>query len=258
MFNKAQIQSSPLDLEYWVVLGDSIFEPRTQLTLIWQTPCERKRFQRIMNLLFGGWLRACQADYSQIPEHHFEDQNSPDSMVRLWIGDWFPPEDGPGSSLTAEQLAHFMFLWPVRGLGAEARNRDRPGWTCYLRATRLMVALALYQLLEKRPAPSLEALVPKYILEVPIDPYSGKPIHYRVSKGEDITEQFFDEERPSFEPKERIRRIPAGQGILWSVGLDGVNNGGVKHGVSLDISEWKTEGLDQIFVVPTWPTRASR
>jgi hypothetical protein len=255
MFNKAQIQSSPLDLEYWVVLGDSIFEPRTQLTLIWQTPCERKRFQRIMNLLFGGWLRACQADYSQIPEHHFEDQNSPDSMVRLWIGDWFPPEDGPGSSLTAEQLAHFMFLWPVRGLGAEARNRDRPEWTCWLRATRLIVALALYQLHEHKPAPSLEALIPKYLSDLPIDPYSGKPFRYRISKGEDITEQFFDDDRfmSSFEPKERIRHVPEGQGILWSVGLDGVDNGGVKHGVALDTSEWASQGLDLIFVAPEWP-----
>jgi hypothetical protein len=257
-FNKAEIQSSPLDLENWVVMGDSIFEPRTQLALIWQTPWERKRFERIMNLLFGGWLRASRADYTQIPEQHFEDSNSPDSAARSWIGDWFPPQDGPGSSLTAEQLAHFMFLWPVRGLGAEARNRDRPGWACWLRAVRLIVALALYQIDENKPALTLDALIPKYLSELPLDPYSGEPFHYRVSKGEDITEQVFDDQSFTFCFKERIRHIPVGQGILWSVGLDGVDNGGKKHGVSLLFSERRTEGLDQIFVVPTWPTPAAK
>jgi hypothetical protein len=257
LFHASKVDSDPFDLEMRVVLGDSIFKPESQLAVIWQVPWERKRMERIMNLLFAGWLRASNVHYSRILE---QDSQDSDSLPRSWLGEWFPPANGPGSALTPDDAAKFTWLWPVRGIGMHARHRDRHGWTCNLRATRLKLILALYQFEQKKPAPNLEALVPQYMSDVPIDPYSGGPFHYRVSKGENITEQFFDEGRFHFshEPKERIRHIPAGQGILWNVGLDGVDNGGAKHGVSLDTSEWISGGLDQIFIVPKWPKAGSR
>jgi hypothetical protein len=250
LFRQGKLDWNPFDLEMWVVGGGSIFKPETEWAMIANTPWERRHFERIMNLLFAGWLRACEADYSRILEQDMEIRNG--EIPRSWLGEWLPPTDCPGSAMTPDDVAKFMWLWPVRGVGLDARNQARFGWTCGLRATRLKLILALYQLKEKRPAPSLEALVPEYMLEVPIDPYSGKPFRYRVSKGENITEQFFEEDRLRFspEPKERIRHIPAGQGILWSVGLDGIDNGGAKHGESLDPAEWISEGFDQIFVVP--------
>jgi hypothetical protein len=237
----------------WVVGGGSVFTAETELAMIRNTPWEKSRFERILNLLFAGWLRACEADYSQIlvPYLEFRDGEIP----RFWLGEWLPSAVGPGSKLTPEDAAKFSGFWPLRGIGVQARNRDRFGWTCNLRATRLKLILALYQLNEKRPPPSLEALVPEYMSEVPIDPYSGKPFRYRVSNGENITEQFFEDDglRFPFKPKERIRYVPANQGILWSVGLDGIDNGGMKHGVALDPSEWMSKGLDEIFVIPRWP-----
>jgi hypothetical protein len=47
-------------------------------------------------------------------------------------------------------------------------------------------ALALYAIERGRPATALDDLVPDYLPAVPVDPYSSKPLRYRVSKGETI------------------------------------------------------------------------
>jgi hypothetical protein len=57
---------------------------------------------------------------------------------------------------------------------------------CRLRAARLQVALVLYQVEQGKTAPSLKALVPRYLDALPKDPYSGEDFHYRVSEGEVI------------------------------------------------------------------------
>src|SRR5205807_9322079 len=95
-----------------------------------------------------------------------------------------------------------------------AGNRSR----CRLHAARLTVALALYRLEQGKAAKSLQELVPKYLSELPTDPYSGQPFRYRVSAGEHI---------------EGLGRVLPGQGIVWSTGPDRTDHGGRQHGAAV-------------------------
>jgi hypothetical protein len=111
------------------------------------------------------------------------------------------------------------------------------------------VALGLYQLRENETARRLQDLVPKYLPELPPDPYTGAPFHYRLSKGGEAIE---------FRATERIgdwqdRVLSPGQGILWSAGPDRVDHGGHKHGgVMLDDDPRWGEGFDLVTLVPHW------
>jgi hypothetical protein len=71
---------------------------------------------------------------------------------------------------------------------------------------------------------------------VPTDPYDGKAFRYRVSRGEKI--DHFDRWQAMASP----RQLPPGQAVLWSVGKDGVDNGGRSAGP-------EESGKDLIFLV---------
>jgi hypothetical protein len=144
------------------------------------------------------------------------------------------------------EMAYFFFLQPS---AVERMRRAEARGLCDLRGTRLQVALALYQAEKGKPAPALDALVPEYLPAVPVDPYSGLPFHYRVSKGEEIETGFADPvgEVPAF------RKVAPGQGIVWSVGPDGADQGGKRDGAYLDDAEhrqWAIHGFDRVFIVP--------
>jgi hypothetical protein len=147
----------------------------------------------------------------------------------------------------AELLPPMLFRSGQLERGWKARLRE-------LEVRRLMVALRLYQSEKNKPATALEQLVPGYIDAIPPDPFDGQPIRYRLSKGEKIV---WPRERgqalgggapempaapglgdPVVAPQEPTREVPAGQGILWSVGEDGHDNGGHR------------QGDDLIFLVP--------
>jgi hypothetical protein len=122
---------------------------------------------------------------------------------------------------------------------------------CRFRAERLRIALALYQAETGKPASKLGDLVPRYLEKLPVDPFSGKSFHYRVSKDERIEDWSTDPNGVS-----QPRDVPAGQGILWSTGLDGKDNGGHRQGhpdQTVDPRMWAESGLDLIFLVPHWP-----
>lgn len=147
------------------------------------------------------------------------------------------------------------------GLGVEGliRRRDFSERSdrvlCRLRAGQLKVALRLYQIETGKPAVSLDALVPSYVLAIPLDPFGDKPFRYRLSRGENIG-------WPSVGPPAGIgagrpgmlagnppptRFVPKGHGILWSVGEDRVDDGGVKQSESRVSTQF---GEDIIFLVP--------
>lgn len=226
------------------------------MTFAWQAPWEKNRLQRIENEMFAGWFRGAEADYSLLLQNDFDSKQRPESgpglMLKAWglLKNWFPPQAGPATSLTREKLSDLLessvlpqFLQRGSYVGPYLYYRQAE-----LRGLRLQLALALYRLQEKKPAPNLDALVPRYLPELPIDPFSGKSYHYRVSTGETIFNN------GGF-PEEQIR-VPAGQGILWSVGPDGQDNGGTKQEARappLDPATSKQYGLDLIFLVPQWP-----
>ena len=62
------------------------------------------------------------------------------------------------------------------------------------------LAVRRYQLVHQRPPPKLDDLVPKFLPHVPVDPMDGKPLRYRTQAN--------------------------GGFLLYSIGLDGVDDGG--------------------------------
>lgn len=93
---------------------------------------------------------------------------------------------------------HLRRYWRIERGGqlSQLADWDRRGLT-HRRAAMIQVAVRLYQLEHKEPLQSLAQLVPEYLPEVPIDPYSakldapidrhvGNPFMYRLSRGEII------------------------------------------------------------------------
>ncbi len=98
----------------------------------------------------------------------------------------------------------------------EIARRSRVG----RREEALKVALALYETETGRPAAALAALVPAYLPAVPADPYAdGKPLQYRLSAGEQL-EVLGGRAGRNQGPVVRFQDVPAGQGVVWSVGPD--------------------------------------
>ena len=125
---------------------------------------------------------------------------------------------------------------------------------------QLELALRWYQAENGRPAEKLDDLVPKYLPEIPDDPYQkGQPFHYRLSKGEKIvwpTDVQGGPPQPAAvpggpPPAPPSVDVPPGQGVLWSVGSDGTDDGGVQQA---DAERGYTvQGEDVIFLVPLPP-----
>ncbi|MBY0228678.1 MAG: hypothetical protein K2W96_05295, partial [Gemmataceae bacterium] len=91
---------------------------------------------------------------------------------------------------------------PTIGVEAIQRPLNEPRSAFKRAMARLMVALRRYEEKHKNPAPTLAALVPDWIAEVPADPFGGA-IRYRVSEGEKL-------------PGKPGREVKKGQGVLWS------------------------------------------
>jgi hypothetical protein len=88
------------------------------------------------------------------------------------------------------------------------------------RAGLLKLALRWYETDNGKPAETLDALVPKYLPSVPLDPNDGEPFRYRLSRGEEIVLASDSSAAPPAAPL--TRKIPPGQGVLWSAGENGV------------------------------------
>ena len=109
-----------------------------------------------------------------------------------------------------------------------------------VRAMRLKIALGLYQREHRHPAERLEDLVPAYLPALPEDPFSGKSFGYRLCKGKQM------EKCPE--------GVQPGQAILWSVGPDGVDNGGImaREPDYYNPGYWLNQDVDLVFIVPKW------
>ncbi len=152
-----------------------------------------------------------------------------------------------------------------------------------LHAEQLKVALRLYQAEQGKPAESLAVLVPKYLPSIPLDPFDGNPFRYRLSRGEriewfgvmtDEDVKAMEQEPPppppaapegmmggaaggmgmgppaGFMAAQKAafpRLIPKGQGILWSVGEDGNDDGGTRQDSLDNITQ---AGEDILYLVP--------
>lgn len=139
-----------------------------------------------------------------------------------------------------------------------------------LHAAQLKVALRLYQARNHNKLPhTLGDLVPRYLPAIPLDPFDGKPFRYRISRGNDLV--WLDEAHPAggAPPAGQgaapggfpgnpaapngppAKNVLAGQAILWSIGEDGSDDGGVRQG--LHGSPLVHLGEDLIYLVPPPP-----
>jgi hypothetical protein len=164
--------------------------------------------------------------------------------------------------------------WSGRALDSLELVASRPEVLdlCDLRATRLQVALALYEVENRKPARRLSQLVPRYLKELPIDPYSGQSFHYRVSKGEDLKWLWLGEGGEDDLPVYRVVHrdgqflwflvAQRGQGIIWSTGPDMRDDGATKQVPSgvlfpwfVTEDTWGPENADLIYLVPQWKNK---
>jgi hypothetical protein len=217
-------------------------EATTQLvTISWETPWEQERSRRLVDAVFAGRLRAAEVDYARLA---LVQRNDPQSAAVL--PDWLPPIDNPGTELTRGQLAALLRdSWLLNLLPRPERYfLSNAASLCHVRAARLQFALALYHAEQGKPAAALTDLVPRYLPQLPFDPFSGRSFGYRTSGGEQLV---WPDARGILEQV----TIPAGQGLLWSVGPDLVDQGGTKQGVHIPLE--KQHGVDLIYPVPSWP-----
>jgi hypothetical protein len=177
------LRQLPATLTWWCSDQSQPLEGRL-LTLAAQTPWEKERQQRLMNLYLSEEIKIA---------------SQTDTTAARGITSW-------------DRLAFNRALTPWAFLPLTERllltaKRSK----CDVRAARLQVALALYELDHGRPAKSLEELVPRYLPAVPRDPFTRQPFHYRISKGEEIAESQLSGEADA----ESFRKVSPGQGVLW-------------------------------------------
>lgn len=194
----------------------------------WQMPWEKMRHDRLI-------ARGNTAGYGY---------QTPDSPFRgLPHISWQP------------HLLSQLLTMPRGGFAdAEARvQADR-------RAARLLIAIRRFEMKHNRPPEVLDQLVPEFLPAVPTDPFSQKPFRYRLSAGEEIAMETrtyppalpvtlselgaellpitgglgaaADEARVTVPmPTVDIRwtkAIAPGRPVLWSVGQDRTDGGGVR------------------------------
>jgi hypothetical protein len=121
-------------------------------------------------------------------------------MIPERDGDWFwsGEEDGKAKPSLYDRC---RYLVSSRVGGSEWRANSKAATGEAVRTLAVTaIALQRYQLRHGKPAPDLAALVPDILPAVPLDPMDGKPLRYRLKSD--------------------------GTFLLYSVGEDGVDNGG--------------------------------
>lgn len=214
---------------------------RDLATLSLQTPWERERAARLLDAVTGSRLLEAQTPYWQLPLlARLMDRGSMSTDEASLLSLFVP--DRQRAAFTAEQwqclLADSRLLLRLFMPSALPQHLHETLSLCRVRAARLKLALALYQVNEGKPAPNLLRLVPRYLEELPRDPFTGGDFHYLVSTGQPVERwQGAGEDRPEW------THIPAGQGFLWSAvpAQDGLGQ------------ERALLGPDLIFIVPYWP-----
>lgn len=197
--------------------------------LVWARtfPWEAERERRSIQTIVGTRLQALASPWHQL--------NLLDSLP------FFAPQDIRDVSYGASTFqSHFR--------GELLRYSSGKALTT-LRARRLQLALCVHQKEGGALPMTLAELTPRFFRELPLDPYTGGPFGYRISKGEKITDDPFGNPR---EPPMLVIPVASGQAILWSVGPDRVDHGGlfVPSSGYFRTGRNPAEKMDMVFVVP--------
>jgi hypothetical protein len=143
----------------------------------------RDKAFRIVSLLFGSTPNIVKKDidacythyismagkpYDQAAYEHFDDQMELRSSSVFGL--LLTSRDPVGRS-----MAFFIAHW-----GQEDAHAEHVSMIVNLRATRVVLAIAMFKRAEGRLPQTLDELVPKYLDKVPDDPFDGKQMKYRV------------------------------------------------------------------------------
>jgi len=185
-------------------------------------PWEKERQSRIVHAVVKGQLEAVKEPVVK-NRNLWWDENFPDrrlfnrdqwyDMLLRWDAaiNGLPPKDGPGSEISARQWGEWVrecepihsqihsHLFLDLRLIVEHRRQTA------LDAAELVTAVARYQAEHGRPPAKLDELVPAFLAKVPMDPSTGKPFSYAISKGEEIDRGWIDP-----------LRLAPGQAYFWS------------------------------------------
>jgi hypothetical protein len=174
----------------------------------------------------------------------------------------------PGSVLTDRDLGEGLpgstMVEMMAGLRGGRSTAGEIYATAEVRMAILKVALRLYQHEQGKLPETLGELVPKYLPAVPLDPFDGKPIRYRVSAGEVI---YGREREPDGTPGRdlicNLNRLQfaavaavAGGGVLWPTADDPVSPPGRDAEVQLEPEQFDAVAAVAGAIV-RWPDGAA-
>ena len=162
----------------------------------WQEFVRKQIYCRVWRF---AWSYQDEKFYLEGMEHLIHDTRSGTERARGNSDDWF--------GLLFPEMPHQNFYDNWR-FGMSARSLavlSKVTWRSARAETErslvlCAIALKRYSLRYGKPAPDLNALVPEFLAAVPLDYMDGKPMKYRLK--------------------------PDGTWVLYSVGYDGVDNGG--------------------------------
>jgi hypothetical protein len=248
----------------WLLTGGGNFATGAlEHDLIWlslQTPWERERAARFLDALTKSRLLETATPYWQLPlKARLRNLSNSVPAEDPYPAAFYVP-DGLNSSINAGQwerlLVDSRLLLRLFALSFWPQHEKQAFSLCRVRAARLKLALALYEVHEGKPAATLAELVPRYLEQLPPDPFSGSSFHYRIAKGERIAW----DATPGSADRPALYLAP-GVGVLWSVAPEGSGATGLTASAFADDGPLQDpEGVeralvapDQVFVVPSWP-----
>jgi hypothetical protein len=221
------------------------------LVTAWAAPWEKARVDEILASVFAGRLRGVEAGYALLAAQRQQAEAVLLARGHVALDDWLAAGRGPAGTAQRDRLAGLLSQsWLEDILDRRPSLALLQAYSlCRVRGDRLVLALALYEAENHKPAPSLDTLTEGGILaELPRDPFSPtqQGFGYRVSEGEDILWDL------QGEPGRAQLHIKPGHGVVWSSGPDLVDNGGHAQGLGLSLSAQRSpsKGRDWIFLVP--------
>jgi hypothetical protein len=224
------------------------------LTNLWLAPWERARYTRLLNGLTEAGLRSAELEPRAAAELLESWETNAGTRLEFWSLDRGLSLLHPNSPRS--DLERWSQLYSDSELGAMFRtetlkDRLQDGLDrTRLRAAQVKAALLLYQERHNgESAQDLDALVKSQTISaIPLDPFDGQPLRYRRTAGNDVNWGKTGDNVP----------LPAAiSGVLWSVGPDGIDHGGLNSGPLFwddkdKVSQWAAQRLDAIIPVPQW------
>lgn len=191
-----------------------------------EMPWEAERSARIWRQVWAGLFRAVDTPHWELPVH--EELHTKKQATRMILAPWLPADrtrTDLARALDASWLTEHRLFCDVTTLrSAATRSRWR------VDSARQMVALLLYRIELDRHPERLQDLVPRYLTQLPVDPYSGQVYGYGFVG-------------------------PLLRESVWSTGPDKIDHGGKRWGNNLadHDPQWAHGELDLVIQLPHRP-----